>query len=167
MCAMLLRDRAGEVAVTARYPHQKDAALSLGASAAFDSGSNDLKAWSRTRRPDVIIETVGGSADTLVEAYKTVRAGGTILGLGVFTGMTQINGFRFVNEEIKLIGSVMYGRAGGASEFGIGVNLLARYRDSLPLFQTRKFALKDAREAFECALDKTQGTLKVAVLPNG
>ena len=167
MCAMLLRDRVGEVAVTARYPHQKEAALKLGASAAFDSGSNDLKAWSRARRPDVIIETVGGSADTLAEAYKTVRAGGTILGLGVFTGMTQINGFRFVNEEIKLIGSVMYGRAGGASEFGIGVDLLARYRDSLPLFQTRKFALKDAREAFECALDKTQGTVKVAVLPNG
>ncbi len=167
MCTMLLRDRAGEVAATARYPHQREAALKVGASAVFESGSNDLKAWSRARRPDVIIETVGGTADTLLEAYKTVRGGGTILGLGVFTGLTQINGFRFVNEEIKLIGSVMYGRAGGASEFGVGAAALARYRDALPVFQTHRFALADAREAFETALDKTSGALKVTVLPNG
>ena len=164
--AMLLRDRVSEVAITARYPHQREAALKLGASAVFESGSNDLKAWGRARRPDVVIETVGGTADTLVEAFKVVRGGGTILALGVFTGMAQVNGFRLVNEEIKVIGSVMYGRTASNSEFGVAVRELARYRADLPLLQTRTYPLARANEAFAAAVDKTQLTLKVTVLPN-
>lgn len=167
MTAMLLRDRVPEVAITARYPHQKAMALKVGASAAFEPGSDELKAWGRVRRPEVVIETVGGSADTLTEAFKVVRGGGTILTMGVFTGATAINGFRFVNEEIRLIGSVMYGRSGGTSEFAVGVRELARYKAELPLFQSRKFPLAQAQEAFEVAHDKTQGALKVTILPNG
>ena len=164
--AMLLRDRVAEVAITARYPHQREAALKLGASAVFESGSNDLKAWGRACRPDVVIETVGGTADTLAEAFKVVRGGGTILTLGVFTGMTQVNGFRLVNEEIKVIGSVMYGRTASNSEFGVAVRELARYRADLPVLQTLTFPLARVTEAFDAALDKTRGTLKVTVLPN-
>lgn len=165
--ALLLRDRVGEVGITARYPHQRELALKLGASAAFEPGSDDAKAWSRARRPDVVIETVGGTADTLVEAFRAVRPGGTILGLGVFTGMTTINGFKFVNEEVRLIGSVMYGRAGSKSEYGVAVDSLARYRAELPLFQTDRFGLDRAGEAFERALDKTAGMVKVSVVGPG
>ena len=167
MCAMLLRDRVGEVAITARYPHQREAALKVGASAVFEPESADLKAWGRARRPDVVVETVGGSAATLTEAFKVVRAGGTILALGVFTGYTQINGFRLVNEEVNIIGSVMYGRAGSRGDYAVAVSELARYKSDLGVFQTAKFALADASAAFERAADKTQGTLKVTVLPNG
>jgi threonine dehydrogenase-like Zn-dependent dehydrogenase len=165
--AMLLRDRVAEVAVTARYPHQKAMALKLGASAVFDPGSADLKAWSRARRPDTVIETVGGTADTLAEAFRTVRAGGTIMALGVFAGHTQINGFRLVNDEITLLSSVMYGRAGSNSEFGIGVAELARFKAELPAFHTATFPLSRSQEAFETAGDKSKGTLKVAIVAEG
>ncbi|MFN0094934.1 MAG: zinc-binding dehydrogenase [Dehalococcoidia bacterium] len=165
MCAMLLRDRAGEVAITARYAHQAAAALALGASAAFEPGSDDLKRWSRARRPDVVVETVGGTADTLAEAFRVVRPGGTIVAIGVFTGHTQINGFKLVNEEIKLVGSVMYGRAGSTSEYGVAASLLGRYASDLPRFQTAVFPLARAREGFEAAVDKTTGNLKVALVP--
>ena len=114
-----------------------------------------------------MVETVGGSAATLTEAFKIVRAGGTIVALGVFTGYTQINGFRLVNEEVNIIGSVMYGRAGSNSDYGVAVKEMARYRKDLPVFQTATFALEQASAAFERAADKTQGTLKVTVLPNG
>jgi len=167
MTAMLLRETAAEVAITARYPHQRELGLQLGASAVFEPGSSDLKAWSRARRPDCVIETVGGSADTLSEAFKFVRQGGTILALGVFTGMAQINGFRLVNEEVRLIGSVMYGRAGSNSDFGVAVAALSRYRADLRRFQTHTFALGDVSAAFDTAMDKTSGALKVTVRPNG
>jgi len=165
MTAMLLRDRAGEVAITGRYPHQREMALKIGASAAFEPNSDDLKAWGRARRPDVVIETVGGNGETLTEAFKTIRAGGTILALGVFPGTATINGFRLVNDEVRLIGSVMYGRAGSMSEYGVGVAELARYKTELPLFQTMKFGLDDTAEAFAAANDKSRLTLKVTVLP--
>jgi threonine dehydrogenase-like Zn-dependent dehydrogenase len=167
MCAMLLRDRVGEVAITARYPHQREAALKLGASAVFEPESADLKAWSRSRRPDVVIETVGGSATTMTEAFKTIRGGGTIIALGVFTGYTQINGFRLVNEEVNIIGSVMYGRAGSSSEYGVAVRELAKYRADLPVFLSARFGLAQTAAAFERAADKSQGALKVTILPNG
>ncbi len=161
--AMLLRDRAGEVAITGRYEHQRDLGLKLGASVAFEPGSAELKAWSRARRPDVVIETVGGGADTLAEAFRLVRPGGTILALGVFTGHTQINGFRLTNDEIRLIGSVMYGRAGSRSEYAIAVNELRRFKAELPLLQTHTFGLADAEKAFETALDKASGAMKVVI----
>lgn len=166
MCAMLLRDRAGEVAIAGRHPHQREAALKLGASAAFEPESEDLKRWSRARRPDVVVETVGGAAETLTEAFRAVRPGGTILALGVFTGYTQINGFKLVNEEVRLIGSVMYGRAGSNSEYSVATGLLGRYRADLPLFQTAHFPLDRAHEAFDAAEDKSRGSLKVTVHPN-
>lgn len=165
MTAMLLRDTAGEVAVTGRYEHQREAALKIGASAAFDPSSPDLRAWSRARRPDVVIETVGGSADTLADAFRFVRAGGTVCALGVFTGMTSLNGFRLVNEEITLVSSVMYGRAAGNSEFGVAAALIGRYRDELAVFRTHHFALGEVGDAFAAAADKTSGALKVTVLP--
>jgi threonine dehydrogenase-like Zn-dependent dehydrogenase len=167
MCALLLRDRAGEVGITGRYPHQRELALKVGAGAAFEPGSDDLKRWSRAQRPDIVIETVGSQGDTLREAFQAVRPGGTILALGVFSGYTQINGFKLVNEEVKLIGSVMYGRAAATSEYGVAVKLLDRYRDALPLLQSNTYSLSRAHDAFEAALDKTRGSLKITVVPDG
>ena len=71
--------------------------------------------------------------------------------------------FRLVNDEIRLIGSVMYGRAGSASEYAVAVNEMPRFKAELALLQTHTFGLGDAEKAFETALDKTQGAMKVAI----
>ena len=52
-------------------------------------------------------------------------------------------------------------------DFAVAVSELGRYRKELGAFQSATFALSDAQAAFERAADKTQGTLKVTVLPNG
>lgn len=165
MTLLVLRATFREVAVTGRYPHQRELALKLGATAAFEPGSKDLRAWAKDHPADVVFETVGGHADTLAEAMTTVRGGGTVVALGVFTGDTAIPGLRLVNEEIRLIGSVMYGRAGQAAEFGIATNMLASLRDDLPLLQTATFPLERANDAFEAASDKSRLTTKVTILP--
>ena len=79
---------AAEVVITAKYSHQAEAARTLGADAVFGSNSEGLAAldgWAEPQPPDVVIETVGGSADTLADAIGIVRRGGRIALLGVFT----------------------------------------------------------------------------------
>jgi threonine dehydrogenase-like Zn-dependent dehydrogenase len=163
---MLLRRYCSEVAITARYPHQREAALALGATAVFEPGSKDLRAWAKAHQPDAVLETVGGHADTLTEGIFNVRAGGAVVALGVFTGRPAIPAFRLVNDEVRLIGSVMYGRSGNNAEFGVAVGLLADYKDDLRRFQSASFPLAQVTDAFEAAGDKTRNVLKVAVLPN-
>lgn len=163
---LLLRETATEVAITARYPQQRDIAFKLGAAAVFEPGSREVRNWAKDHPPDVVMETVGGTADTLAEAVRCVRGSGTVVVLGVFVGRAEINAFKLVNEEVRIVGSVMYGRAGHQSEFGIGVQKLTRYRAELAALQTHTFPLAQANEAFQTALDKTSGALKVTVRPN-
>lgn len=163
---LLLRRTATEIAVTARYPQQRALALRFGATAMFEPGSKDLRAWAKVHQPDLVVETVGGAADTLTEAIFNVRAGGTVLALGVFTGRPTIPGFRLVNDEVRLIGSVMYGRSEAGSDFGAAVSLLPSYVEEVALMQTLSFPLAQANEAFEAALDKSHGAVKVSVIPS-
>jgi threonine dehydrogenase-like Zn-dependent dehydrogenase len=166
MSVLLLRHLCAEVAITARYPHQRDAALALGAAHAFEPGGFEVRQWAKTRKPDAVIETVGGQADTLKDAVMSVRPGGTVVALGVFTGPARLPAFRLVNEEIRLVGSIMYGHSGRETEFAQAVALLAKYQHDLPRFQTASYALAQANEAFEHAVDKSRNALKVSIRPN-
>jgi threonine dehydrogenase-like Zn-dependent dehydrogenase len=166
MCVLLARDVCSEVAVTARYPHQREAALAFGASHVFEPGSMELRRWTKSRRPDAVFETVGGHAETLREALLSVRAGGTVVALGVFTGDPAIPALRLVNDDIRLLGSIMYGHSGRTTEFAQAVELLPKYRDDLPRLQSASYPLASANAAFEHALDKSRNALKVSVLPN-
>src|SRR5205085_7960633 len=63
---------AGEIVVSARRPHQREAALALGADRVVDeSEAGDAGA-------DLVVETVGGTADTLHTAVTGCRPGGTV-----------------------------------------------------------------------------------------
>ncbi|MGH2610609.1 MAG: zinc-dependent alcohol dehydrogenase, partial [Tepidiformaceae bacterium] len=68
MSLLLLRDLCAEVAITARYQHQREAALALGAAHVFEPGGAEVRQWSKSRRPDAVFETVGGHAETLKDA---------------------------------------------------------------------------------------------------
>jgi L-idonate 5-dehydrogenase len=166
VATLLLRDVCSEVAVTARYPHQAEAATALGAAQVFEPGGPDVRAWAKSRRPDLVFETVGGHASTLKDAIMSVRAGGTVVALGVFTGATEIPAFRLVNDDIRLIGSIMYGHSARTTEFAQAVELLGKYRDELPRLQSAAYPLARANEAMEHAADKSRQAVKVRVLPN-
>ena len=73
LCAALVaRDRAAEVAITARYPHQRAAAEQLGVTVL---GEDEAVAWGKEHRPEVVVESVGGTADTLTDAVRVVGRG--------------------------------------------------------------------------------------------
>lgn len=160
---LLARDIANEVAITARYPHQRELALALGAGAVFEPGSEELTSWARQNPVDAVFESVGGAAPTLSEAVNIVRPGGTVLALGVFTSDVSLPARKLVNQEVRLIGSVVYGHESGQPEFGAAVGKLARYAPQLDRLRTATYGLDEANAAFAHALDKRRGAVKISI----
>ena len=163
LSGLLARDRAARVAITARYPQQAEAARRLGLE---PLGESEVEAWSGEFGPDVVIETVGGFADTLAEAVQFCRPGGRVVVLGVFAGERTLNALVLMAKEIRLIGSNMYGSTRRGSEFRAAVDLMPRYRAELEPLQTHQFRLSALNDAFKCALDKRSGAIKVTVIPD-
>ena len=161
---MLARDRAREVAITARHPQQREAARRLGLVPLAES---EVKAWVAAAQPDVVIETVGGHGATLLDATRWCRAGGRIVVLGIFSSRAEISAFNIATRELEIVGSNMYGMGRRGPQFRSAVRLLPRYAAELAALQTHQFGLDQIEEAFRCAGDKTSGAIKVTVVPGG
>ena len=163
LCAALVaRDRASDVAITARYPHQRAAAERLGVTVLAE---DEAIPWGKEHRPDVVIESVGGTADTLDDAIRVVGRGGRIVVLGTFSQPKPINLQRLMMKEVGLLGSFCYGEGDRESEFAMAARLTGRWRDELRSLSTHQFPLDDVSKAFATAGDKTTGAIKVTLTP--
>jgi L-iditol 2-dehydrogenase len=160
---------AGEVWITARYPQQRSAALVLGATRVFagpDSAAA-LSAAADEQPVDVVVETVGGTSDNLNDAILLVRRGGTIAVLGIFTTMPMLNALLLVVKEVRLVGSMTYGRFGTRADFDVALQLLAAEPERFRQLITHRFPLTEIGQAFEIAGNKHAGSIKVAIRPEG
>jgi 2-desacetyl-2-hydroxyethyl bacteriochlorophyllide A dehydrogenase len=159
---------AAEVWVTARHPQQCDAATMLGASRAFTGPdtASELSAAAHDTPIDVVIETVGGAADTLNDAVHCVRRGGSVAVLGVFTSMPAFNALALMLKEVRLIGSLTYGRSGARADFDVALQLLADHPERFRRLITHRVPLSDLARGFATASDKRSGSIKVAVQPD-
>ena len=155
---------AAEVLVTARHAHQRDAAERLGLRP-FSEGSDELSPYVFANPVDVTLETVGGSADTLNQAIFSTRPGGSIVVLGVFTGQVPITALVLMLKELRLVGSLMYGRYGTRADFNVAIEILRRNRDAAGGLVTQRFPLEDIAEGFKVAADKKQRSIKVSIEP--
>ena len=162
LSGLLARDRAGQVAITARHPQQRDAAKRLGL---VPLAENEVRAWCAEAQPDVVIETVGGHAQTLLDATRFCRAGGRIVVLGIFSKRSEVNGYLLATKELEIVGSNMYGASRRGSQFRAAVELLPRYAAELGPLQTHRFGLDQLDDAFRCASEKQSGAIKVAIVP--
>src|SRR5262249_56794993 len=163
LCAALAaRDRAATVAITARHPHQRAAADTLGVTVLDES---DLAAWGKEHRPDIVIESVGGTADTPNEALRVIRRGGRIVILGTFATPTEIDLQQMMMKEVSLIGSFCYGTGEREPEFTTAARMAGRWRDELRVLTTHQFPLDRVAEAFATADDKGTGAIKVTLTP--
>jgi threonine dehydrogenase-like Zn-dependent dehydrogenase len=164
LSGLLARDRARTVAITARHPQQAEAAKRLGLT---PLGEKELRAWAADTQPDVVIETVGGHSQTLLDATRYCRAGGRIVVLGIFSKRAEVSGYQLATKELEIVGSNMYGAGRRGAQFRAAVELLPRYAAELASLQTHRFALAELESAFRCASDKQTGAIKVTVLPAG
>ncbi len=156
---------ASEVWVSARYPHQAKAAEALGATRVFTGANANAELFEAAdeRAPDIVVETVGGRADTLEQALPLVRRGGTVVVLGVFTSMPQLNGILLVVKEVRVVGSMTYGRTVAGADFERAIDILRSEAAVLNIIVTHRFPLDDIARAFQIASDKRSGAIKVSV----
>ncbi len=163
LCAALVaRDRAGAVAITARHPHQRAAAEQLGVTVL---GEDEAVAWGKEHRPDVVVESVGGNADTLTDAIRVVGRGGRIVVLGSFSEPRTLDVQRLMMKEVGLLGSFCYGTGQREPEFTTAARLTGRWATELGALTTHQLPLEDVAQAFETALDKSTGAIKVTLTP--
>ena len=163
LCAALVaRDRAGSVAITARHPHQQAAARALGVTVL---GEADALSWAKEHRPDVVIESVGGVADTVDDAIRAVRRGGRVVVLGSFGAPKPVDLQTLLMKEVALLGSFCYGTGDREPEFATAAKLTGRWQDELQAVASHQFDLADVADAFETAGDKTTGAIKVTIVP--
>jgi len=154
---------AGEIIVTARRPQQKAAALALGADRVVDA-AEPIAADPLEAPVDLVIETVGGVADTLDTAVAACRPGGTICVLGVFTTAPRFPALMLLARELRILGSFVYSRAGAHADFDVVQDLLARHGAHLGrTLVTHRFPLADIAAGFRAAADKTTGSIKVTI----
>jgi threonine dehydrogenase-like Zn-dependent dehydrogenase len=163
LCAALVaRDRAAEVAIAARHPHQRAAAERLGVTVLAE---DEVIEWGKERRPDVVVESVGGGSDTLRDAIRVVQRGGRIVILGTFSDPKPVDLQRVMMKEVALLGSFCYGSGAREAEFTTAARLTGRWPDELRALTTHQFPLDDVATAFATADDKATGAIKVTLTP--
>lgn len=167
LCARFFGAR--EVWVTARYPHQADAARTLGAARVLsesEASPQQLAELGRRSGFDLVVETVGGSADTLGVACAAARPGGVVSVLGLFLDPPRMNPLDPLMKELDLCWSNCYQRSTeGRADFEVAVGILDAERELLAHLTTHRFPLDQVGRAFETAASKSSGALKVTVCP--
>ncbi|MET1003696.1 MAG: alcohol dehydrogenase catalytic domain-containing protein [Acidimicrobiia bacterium] len=163
LCAALAaRDRAALVAITARHTHQRAAAEALGVGVVDEA---ELGAWAKEHRPDIVIESVGGTSDTANDAIRVIRRGGRVVILGSFGTATTIDLQQMMRKEVSLIGSFCYGTGAREAEFTTAARMTGRWRDELRALTSHQFPLERVADAFATAADKSTGAIKVTLTP--
>ncbi len=160
LAALLARRSSDNVVISARYPHQVVAAQALGIETIAEG---DVITWGKQHRPSVIIETVGGTADTINDGIKVAKRGGRMVVLGTFA-TPPVDLFTALQKEVAILPSFAYGTRSGVDDFSEACSVLAEHRDDLGALVTHRFALDDVADAFAAALDKTSRAIKVAVV---
>jgi threonine dehydrogenase-like Zn-dependent dehydrogenase len=157
---------ATRIVITARHPHQKTMAQSLGADAVYDATNEGIAAMAADLRgADVVVETVGGHADTLGHAMTVAGPSARISVLGAFTQPVQIHPIFFYLKEVRLVGSNCYGRGGRQSDYELAIEIMRRNADALRRLITHRFPLDRIDDAYAAALDKSSGAIKVQIAP--
>lgn len=159
---------AGEVIVSARHPHQAELASALGAGRVLREAEADQSGLQKLARElpiDLVVESVGGSADTLRLAAHAIRPGGNVCVLGLFLGPVRIDPLVLLLKEASLIWSNCYARAPGEPDFARAARLVASHRAALAPLLSHRVPLAEAPRGFALAADKKAGAVKVSVLP--
>jgi 2-desacetyl-2-hydroxyethyl bacteriochlorophyllide A dehydrogenase len=158
---------ASDVLLVARHPHQAALGKLLGATVLGEAEATPeaLGARGKATPIDLVIETVGGRADTLRPAGHAIRPGGTVCVLGVFTGSVKLDPYPFFMKEGNLVWSNCYAHGDKQADFDEAVTLLGRHREVLSSVTTHTVSLDEIASAYVLAGDKKAGAVKVTVVP--
>jgi threonine dehydrogenase-like Zn-dependent dehydrogenase len=161
---------AGSVHITARHQHQAAMATALGATGVLpespDDATEQVMSLTDSLGADLVIETVGGHADTLSLAWELVKAQGTVAVLGVFPDKLPVDLLRPLQKEVWVTFPICYGTIDGKHDYEVAIELMASGRAPVEQMVTKTFPLEQAPLAFQTAADKSTGSVKIH-LSNG
>ena len=149
--------------VTARL----DMALRFGASIAIDYRQEDpvdvIKALTHGRGVDVAIEALGRQ-ETFESALRSVRPGGTVSSLGVYSGklVAPEDAIHAGLGDQKIVTTLC---PGGKERMRRLMAMIAAHRVDLTPLVTHHFALDDIEEAYELFAAQRDGVMKIALHP--
>ncbi|MFQ5879676.1 MAG: zinc-binding dehydrogenase [Dehalococcoidia bacterium] len=159
---------AGEVLATYRYPHQGEAMRRIGAQRIWSADSEGMAALAEACRHepvDIVVETVGGRADTFDRAVELVRPGGRVLVIGSFTEKLVLDPAALLFKGLHVIGTRGRCRPGLRSDLELSAHMLATHQQDVSHIITHRVPLAAVNEAFAIAANKSTGSLKVLVQP--
>ncbi len=160
---------ASEVLATARHPHQAHRAAAIGADRVLgeaEATPEALTALGSEVEIDVVLETVGGRADTLAGAAAAVRPGGCVSVLGVFMGPVTLDTLPYLLKEVTLAWSYCYDHGEEHADFREAVEIVAREPGLVAPLVTHTLPLSEVGRAYEIASNKREGAIKVSVVPD-
>lgn len=159
---------AHDVTISARHAHQAELARALGATrvlAESEASPAALGAVPRGEAWDLVVETVGGTADTLRSATAALAPGGTVSVLGLFTKKIELEPYWLLVREATLAWSNCYHRRAGAADFDAALAILDRERERAARLLTHAFPFAEVERAYATASDKKAGAIKVTLVP--
>jgi threonine dehydrogenase-like Zn-dependent dehydrogenase len=168
-----------EVWAVARYPQQRVLAERFGArllegdlmnATADVTGARvyagDLGARTLLGGWDVIYDCVG-NAGTLEASLRCVRAGGTVVLVGVHLHRMKVDLTPVWHQEVTVLGAIGHGRerwrGRDVDTFDLTGDLLASGALTIDGMLTHRFPLDRWREAVETSADKRTGAVKVVI----
>jgi alcohol dehydrogenase len=147
--------------------HRAEVALRMGADVVLDPEAVDVvaevKRLTHGVGADVAIEALGAQV-TFESALRSVRAGGTVSSLGVYSGKLQLpyDAFAAGLGDHTIVTSLC---PGGKERMGRLMRMVESGRfDPTPLL-THRFALEEIGEAYRIFSNRLDGVLKVAIRP--
>jgi threonine dehydrogenase-like Zn-dependent dehydrogenase len=154
---------AGYITVIAKHDHQQQAAMSVGADEIMDPGRSDLSSVLRKMRCPLVVEAVGGSANTLDLATDIVARRGEIVVVGSFTQPMPINVGRMLNRDQRMFCAISYAARDGVDDFDYASRLVEERADCLAPLASHTVPLENIEDGFRLAMDKSSGAIRVLV----
>jgi threonine dehydrogenase-like Zn-dependent dehydrogenase len=147
---------------------RREMARQFGATHTFDPKADvvkEIKALTNGRGVDVAIEALGRQ-ETFEAALRSVRPGGTLSSLGVYSGklVAPYEAFYAGLGDQRIVTTLC---PGGKERMRRLMEMVATRRMDLTPLVTHAFDLDDIKEAYEVFSRQGDGVLKVALFPQG
>ncbi|MGB2716532.1 MAG: alcohol dehydrogenase catalytic domain-containing protein [Vicinamibacterales bacterium] len=148
---------------------RRNMATHFGATHTFDPKTTDvvkqLKALTNGRGVDVAIEALGRQ-ETFEAALRSIRPGGTLSSLGVYSGkvVAPYEAFYAGLGDQRIVTTLC---PGGKERMRRLMEMVATSRIDLMPLVTHAFDLDDIKEAYDLFSQQGDGVLKVALFPHG